>query len=229
MKDHGSALPIKPTQGSQSAASSETGGSRRLPSRGWYGLAFVLMLIGVAAFTASVNVAKVQVAESIAQMQRLVVPGSAELAFDTPGRYLVYYEKVGTYRGEDFDTTRIFRETPALDMNVQELATGRFLTVEQAKAAEGESQMFNDGRANSEFVFEIETPGRYRVSATHENPGVTDRLLLAVGPPVVGDLFSDWRGPFGGAAVLAFAFVISATTVLVTWMLRHGHVTPRVD
>ncbi|MEO0514719.1 MAG: hypothetical protein AAF086_05420 [Planctomycetota bacterium] len=211
---------------------------RSKPSRGWYGLALVLMIIGVAAFVASLNVAQSQVAAAVNAMQRVVAPGSAEMTFDRPGDYLVYYEKVGTFNGEDFDTTAVFRETPALDIDLQHQATGEYLNVRQAKYDKSESQMFNHGRANSEFVFTLPPehfvegnvlPVKYTVTASHENPDLDRRVLLAVGPPVVGSMMSDWRGPFGGAALLAFAFVISATTVLVTWTLRNGKVTRRTD
>lgn len=214
---------------------------RRVPSRGWYGLAFALMLIGVAAFTASLNVARSEVAARIDAMQRFVAPGSTPLQFDRPGRYLIYYEKIGTLNGEDFDTTDRFPELPKMDFDVTHDATGDYLEVERAD--DSESQMFNHGRANSEFAFTLppehftadhsspEADGDavgYTLTATHEND-IDDRLLIAVGPPVVGQLMSNWRGPFGGAAILAFAFVVSATTVLVTWMLRHGHVNRRED
>jgi len=206
------------------------------PSRGWYFLAIGLMIIGCAAFVASLQFAQSQVDRAVGSMQRIVAPGSEAMRFDRPGDYLVYYEKVGTHDGEDFDTTGVFRETPALDIDVQHQATGEFITVRQAKFDKGESQIFNEGRANSEFVFTLPPehfgegttlPVGYTVTAAHENPELDHRVLLAVGPPVVGSLMSDWRGPFGGAALLAFAFVISATTVLVTWTLRNGTVTRR--
>ncbi|MEO1236684.1 MAG: hypothetical protein AAFX76_07850 [Planctomycetota bacterium] len=214
---------------SDSSAESSTGPTDRRPSRGWYGLAFVLMLVGVAAFTASLTVARAQVDETVGRMQRLVAPGQATLTIDRPGTYLVYYERIGEYRGEAFDTTAVFREAPALDLDVRDDATGEFLHVGQAKYEKSQTQMFNNGRANSEFVFTVATPGDYTVTAAHKNEGLDDRVLLAVGPPVVGSLMSDWRGPFGGAAVLAFTVVAGASIVLVTWMLRHGHVTRRED
>ncbi len=212
--------------------------TRSKPSRGWYGLALVLMIIGVAAFAASLSLAQSQVAAAVNAMQRIIAPGSAEMTFDQPGDYLVYYEKVGTFNGQDFDTTAVFRETPALDIDLQHQATGEYVNVRQAKFDKSESQMFNHGRANSEFVFTLppehfvegaDSPVKYTVTASHENPDLDERVLLAVGPPVVGSMMSDWRGPFGGAALLAFAFVISATTVLVTWTLRNGKVTRRAD
>ncbi|MEM9882884.1 MAG: hypothetical protein AAF800_08200 [Planctomycetota bacterium] len=199
------------------------------PSRGWYGLAFVLMLVGVAAFTASLQVAQARVDDAMGAMQRFVAPGSASLTFDRPGTYLVYYEKIGRFEGEDFDTTRVFAETPALDVDVRHAQSGEYLDVDLAKYDRGESQMFNHGRANSEFVFDVTEPGDYTITAAHETPDLDVPVLLAVGPPVVGSLMSDWRGPFGGAAVLAFAAVVSATTVLVTYALRHDWLTKRSD
>ena len=248
--------PTEPAKADDDAADD------RKPSRGWYGLAFMVMLIGVAAFSASLNVAKQDVAQSLAAMQRLVVPGSTQLTLDKPGKYLIYYEKIGEFNGESFDTSERFPELPKLDVDIRQNATGQYLQVD--RAADSETQMFNHGRANSEFVFNVPTPApgnrngsgsaptdaaanviadetnqaaavsassddspqTYTFTFAHEND-IDNRLLLAVGPPVVGEMMSDWRGPFGGAAVLAFAFVISALTVLVTWMRRHGNVTER--
>lgn len=207
---------------------------RRKPSRGWYGLAFALMLIGVAAFTASLNAARTQVAQRLDAMQRFVAPGTTPLTFGQPGRYLVYYEKVGQIDNENFDTSGRFPEMPRMDIDLRHDATDTYLTLDRAE--DTESQMFNHGRANSEFAFTV-TPEQvdptskaasYTLTATHLND-IDDRLLIAVGPPVVGQMMSQWRGPFGGAALLAFAFVISATTVLVTWTLRNGKVTRRED
>ncbi|MBB6428655.1 hypothetical protein [Algisphaera agarilytica] len=208
------------------------------PSRLWYAMALALMILGVVGFVVSLNIAKEQVDSKLEAMQRIVAPGSGELSFDEPGDYLIYYEKVGSFNGENFDTTQVFREAPAFEITIQHEASGEFLTIRQAKYDKGESQMFNRGQANSEFVFSVplthfdenaNTTGKYTMTVAHENEGIKDRVLLAVGPPVVGTLMSDWRGPFGGAALLAFSFVVSATTVLVTWMLRNGKVTRRDD
>ncbi|MEM1110125.1 MAG: hypothetical protein AAGH99_15675 [Planctomycetota bacterium] len=216
---------------------------RPKPSRSWYLLAVAVIFIGGGAFWASIVFAQDRVDAIVGSMQRVVVPGSAEMTFTQPGDYLVYYEKIGTYLGEDFDTTGVFREAPLLDIDVQHTDTGEYVEVRQAKYDQSQSQVFNHGRANSEFIFTLppehflptesngEQPAaaKYVVTAAHENVGLEDRVLLAVGPPVVGSMMSDWKGPFGGAALLAFAFVISVTTFLVTWTLRNGTVTRRDD
>ena len=217
---------------------------RRIPSRGWYGLAFVLLLVGVAAFSASLNVAKVQVAASLDQLQHFVAPGTAEVELPGPGDYLIYYEKIGSFDGEAFDTSARFPELPKMDIDVVHPATGDYLVIR--RATDTGTQMYRGGAANSEFGFTAPPPGTpvappdngpadsdpdqpvvVQITLTHEND-IDDRLLMAVGPPVVqGNLFTDWRGPFGGAAVLAFTFTFSALIVLLTWVLRHGKVTRR--
>lgn len=206
---------------------------RAKPSRGWYGVAFVLLLIGVAAFTASLNVAKARVAVSLDQLQHFVAPGTAELQIDTPGDYLIYYEKIGEFDGKTFDTAERFPELPKMEVDVVHQATDRYLVVQ--RATDTGTQMYRGGAANSEFGFtvtpELIADGNdvFKITLTHVNE-IDDRLLMAVGPPVVSDgLFSDWRGPFGGAAVLAFAFTFSALIVLLTWVLRNGSITRRTD
>ncbi|MEM7625695.1 MAG: hypothetical protein AAF333_08705 [Planctomycetota bacterium] len=208
----------------------------RIPSRGWYGLAFVLLLVGVAAFNASINVAKTRVTASLDQMQRFVAPGTVEIRLDQPGDYLIYYEKVGEFSGETFDTSERFPELPKMDVDVVQQGTDRYLAVE--RAVDTGTQMYRDGAANSEFGFTVpaemispnadgENAALFTLTLTHEND-IDDRLLMAVGPPVVTEgLFTDWRGPFGGAAVLAFSFTFAALTVLLTWLLRNGKITRR--
>jgi hypothetical protein len=202
---------------------------RRRPSFLWYGLGALLLVVGVSAFLLSLYHAGQQVSETLNRMQRVVAPGIASVEFEEPGRYLIYYEKVGNFEGRDFDTTGIFREAPALQIQLEQESSGEFVIVEQAKFDENESQMFNGGRANSEFAFNIQHPGRYVIQVEHETPNIDTEVLLAIGPPVVGQMMSDWRGPYGGAAVLAFTFVAGVIVILLVWTLRNGQVTRRAE
>ena len=202
--------------------------SRRPASRGWYFLALLVMALGIAAFLLSLRAAQRDVAQRLAQMHRFVMPGQVSVELDRPGRYLVYYEKQGEFRGETFDTHRRFSELPRLDVDIRHDASETYLTVH--RAVDATSQIYRGGQANSEFYFDVPAdlaPGRFTVAANHENAQLEDRLLLAVGPPIVGDMMSSWQGPFGGAAALAFSFVLAAVLVLLTWTLRHGDVTRR--
>ena len=197
----------------------------RVPSRGWYGLAAVVLLIGAAAFAASLAVARAQVQERLAQMVRVVVPGASELELTRAGRHLVYYERVGEVGGERFDTRERFAALPK--MNVDLYAPGG-ARVPLTRSSATEAQMFNGGLARSEWEFQALGAGTYRLTAAHDNP-IDDRVLLAVGPPVADGVLSAWTGPFGGASVLAFCFVFAAIVTLVTWALRRGDVTQRED
>ena len=205
-------------------------GSHRRPARGWYALGLVVMVLGIGAFLWSLRSAQQDVADRLAQMHRFAMPGQTTLRLERPGRYLVYYEKRGRLAGETFDTQQRFSELPMLDLDVRHEPSDTYLTIH--RAVDETSQIFRGGEANSEFFFDVPpqlAPGTFVVDAQHENAQLDDRLLLSVGPPVVGDLMSSWRGPFGGAATLAFCFVLAAVVVLLTWTLRHGDVTRRND
>ena len=80
----------------------------------------------------------------------------------------------------------------------------------------------------SEWEFELDAPTTLRIEAVvaKADPG-DQRFQLAVGKMPVHELTADWRGVFGGAALLAFAFVVGSVTFIVTWMLRHGGATRR--
>lgn len=207
----------------ESAAVSSPG--HRVPSRGWYGLAAVTLLIGASAFSASLGVARVQVQARLAQMIRVVVPGDAELELTRAGRHLVYYERMGEVGGEQIDTRERFAALPKMNVDLYGPDGAR---VALTRSSATESQMFNGGMASSEWEFEAPAAGVYRMTAVHGNP-IDDRVLLAVGPPVADGVLSAWTGPFGGASVLAFCFVFAAIVTLVTWAMRRGDVTPRED
>jgi len=202
--------------------------SAKRPSRGWYGVAFVVLLIGLAAFTASINVTRARIAHSRAGLQQVVAPGVATLSFEQPGRYLIYYVKQGELDGQVFDTFEPFSSLPKMRVTLtgQE---GNALTLARAEVLEAKSEVYDHGRANSEFAFDITVPGSYTLSTEHANPGLDTELLLAVGPSVVSGAMAEWKGVYGGASVLAFALVISAVIALVVWALRSGKVTRRED
>jgi len=199
--------------------------SRRSPSRGWYGVAAAVLLIGVAAFASSLGVARAQVQERLAQMVRVVVPGEGVLALTRAGRHLVYYDRLGEAGGEQIDTRERFAALPKMNADLYGPDGTR---VPLTRSSATEAQMFNGGLASSEWEFEAPGPGTYRLTATHVNP-IDDRVLLAVGPPVADGVLSAWTGPFGGASVLAFCFVFAAIVALVTWAVRRGDVTERDD
>jgi len=198
---------------------------RGVPSRGWYGLAAGVLLVGLVAFGASLGVARGQVQARLDQMIRVVVPGAAELELTRAGRHLVYYERVGAVGGETFDTRARFPALPKMNLDLYGPDGTR---VPLTRSSDTEAQMFNGGMASSEWEFAAPGAGTYRLTAVHDNP-IDDRVLLAVGPPVADGVLSAWTGPFGGASVLAFCFVFAAIVALVTWALRSGAVTTRDD
>ena len=177
--------------------------SHPVPSRRWYGLAAVLLLVGVSAFVASLGIARAEVQERLGEMVRVGMPGTAEVPLPGAGRYLVYYERTGELDGERFDTEDRFPALPKMNVDLYGPLIGTSGRRVLIRSSSTEAQMFNDGHASSEWEFESPGPGTYRLTAMHDNP-IDDRVLLAVGPPVADGVLSAWIGPFGGASLLAF-------------------------
>ena len=199
---------------------------RRVPSRGWYGLAFFVLLIGLVAYVASINVGRARTAAMIEKLQPFSAPGQATLTLDEAGAYAIFYEKVGRRDGEDFDLRETFPVLPKMNLTLTDAATGQEI---EHRPVESFAIYRTAGREGySEWAFSLAEPTTLRIEANvvGADPG-DQRFPLAVGKLPVQQLTADWRGVFGGAAVLAFAFVVGSVTIIVTWMLRHGGPTRR--
>lgn len=90
--------------------------ARRLPSRGWYGLALAILLVTAGVFAAVVINGRAGAHRAVDRMPRFVGPTpdtGVVLDLDEPGDYVVYYENLGTLKGADdvadraFDTHRL--------------------------------------------------------------------------------------------------------------------------
>ena len=95
-----------------------------MPSRGWYALALVLLLIGLAAYVAALTAGRAETAAMVGALKTFSVPGEATLTLDKPGRYAVFYEKVGTRSGERFDLREAFPVLPKMNLTLVDQATG---------------------------------------------------------------------------------------------------------
>ena len=221
------ALPPEPPSTTRTPPSDAPAAApRRVPSRGWYGLAFVLLLVGLAAYIASLNVGRARAAALVEAFRTVTAPGEAVVTLDEPGPYTVFYEKVGTRGGERFDLREKFPVLPKMNLTLTDPTTGREVA---HQPVDSHAVYRTAGREGySEWAFELDRPATLRVHTelVDADPG-GQRFQLAFGKLPVEQMTGDWRGVFGGAALLAFAFVVSSVTIIVTWMLRHGGATRR--
>jgi hypothetical protein len=196
------------------------------PSRGWYGLAFVIFLIGLAAYTASINAGKLQVQELVNRLQPLTAPGETTVTLEESGLHLVFYEKFGTLDGEPYDLTQQFPVLPKMSLQVTSVALGE---VVPSFRVEHHTIYDPPGRMGySEWQFDAPAAGDYRIKTQLGEEIETDQQFkLTIGPFDGRQFTTDWKGAFGGAAIFAFAFIVAAVTIILTYMLRHGGLNRR--
>ena len=154
------------------------------PGRGWYLLSLALLLVGVAAFVASISTARQQLDAAEEQLQRFVVPGQVTLRFDEPGEHHLYYEKFGELDGERFDTYRKYDGRMPRVLVTMTGPRGEPVEVEPVITEEPHrhrAHIYGGGRGNSEFVFDVERPGDHTLVIEPDSP-FDDRLLMAAGP-----------------------------------------------
>jgi hypothetical protein len=91
----------------------------RVPSRWWYALAAVVMLLGTALIALGVAWPLVAMARGFEVGQRVLVPGASVIRLDEPGDYTVYHEHVVR------DGAPLLSGTSTLACSLVSRATGR--------------------------------------------------------------------------------------------------------
>ena len=143
-------------------------------------------------------------------MQRVVAPGSAELALEEPGRYTIYHES-----------------RSVMDGRVYDVADVSGLTVELVSAETGESVPLDAPGANTTYelrgrsgravlTFEVDRPGAYRLSADYPAGGGPE-TVLAVGRGLGTRIAMTVAGAI---AVGIGSFLLAVAIVVVTFIRR---------
>lgn len=140
------------------------------PSRVWFWVVGVVLATAVVLGAVAVQ-GIVSVRRQVEDLQRVEVPGQAEVAFEEPGRYVVYLEGPGV--------TDV-RETGRVRLRV-EPADGRpSPSLEDYEGDLSYNLAGHEGRASA--TVEIEEAGTYRFRAGESTRG--DITNLAVGPSI---------------------------------------------
>jgi hypothetical protein len=143
-------------------------------------------------------------------LQRVVVPGAAELTLSEPGRYTVFHEWQSTvgntfYRADDIS---------GMTVTVVEAAGGR----EVALRAPGMQGRYNLGGHSGVSVleFDVATAGGYRLGAAYADGRAEPLTVLAVGRNFAGDLVATILG----TVAFALAGLGSAVPIFVVTLLK---------
>lgn len=155
------------------------------PSRMWYALAAVLMLLSLGVFVGTLVAKSAAINGRITNMPRFVGPnpGGSVVELTEPGQFIVYHENLGTLDGRSFDTPR--RQvwptfaSPAMTCEVVDLATGKPVELRlpgHTDKPKDKREVNSDlvpaydtaGRqGHGVWVFDVDRPGRYRVTLAY--------------------------------------------------------------
>ena len=187
------------------------------PSRKGYVFAAAVLAAGVVGFALILFLGL-----SGLSMQRVVVPGSAELTLEEPGRYTIYHES-----------------RSVMDGRVYYVDDVSGLTVELVSAETGESVPLDAPGANTTYdlrgrsgrgvlTFEVDRPGAYRLSADYPAGGGPE-TVLAVGKGLGTRIAMT---VVGAIAVGIGSFLLAAAIGVITFVRRRrahrGAVPPTV-
>jgi hypothetical protein len=171
----------------------------------WFGVAGVIALAGFAA-------AALYVMPRIATIDqgtiRVVVPGNAVFTLDRPGRYTIFHELRSVVDGRAYDS----RSVDGLRATLVTEAGGAPVALVTPNVSSEYEMGSRIGR--SFLAFDIDQPGRYRLSASWLNGAAEPKLVLAVNQGLMGGMFKLVFGAIGiasmglGLAVLLVLFVV---------------------
>ena len=170
-----------------------------MPGRAGYVIAAVVLVAGLVGMALALYCGL-----SGLSLQRVVVPGSGEIAIDEPGRYTIYHESRSVVDGRVYDVEGV----AGLTVELVSAETGETIPLE---APFGDTTYDFGGRSGrGVLAFDVDRSGDYRLSADYPG-GSGPETVLAVGGgigkriamTVVGAIASA-----GGGFVLALAIGI---------------------
>jgi hypothetical protein len=110
-------------------------------------------------------------AREVEAFQRVPIPGQAEVSFDRPGGYTVYFEGLGA--GDETATV------PAFRMSITPVGGGEEVLVRPSGGSELYNMAGHSGRAIG--TFRIEEPGRFLVRTAGEPQAVQANVAIGQG------------------------------------------------
>ncbi len=178
-----------------------------MTSRGWY---VVAALIGIAGIAGAVWVVITHLGSVTAGLTQIVVPGGADLDLKQAGTYTIYHERTSTVAGRIYQSSGI----SGLRVTVKSADSGQQIAVRRPA---GTSQYNFGGRSGfSALVFDVDTPGLYRLEAAYDDGRRQPQTVLAVGTGFVGGLLTTIFLAIG----LVFAGLAIAVAIVVVVLLR---------
>ncbi len=168
------------------------------PGIWYYGLAVLVIIIGFAAFAASIYSG---ISDAESGLLQMLAPGRSDMFLFEPGEYIVFYENNSYFSGKFYSTGE---QISGLEVRVREKSTGLDLATYPANTSFTYSLGGRSGR--SIMAFSIERAGIYEVNASYSGRD-GPQAVLAIGKGMVEGLFSSilisLTALFGSIAIAA--------------------------
>lgn len=179
------------------------------PSRWYYGVAALVVVVGVAGFAWFLFKNLSGLGESL---QQVVVPGRADLELTEPGQYTVFYEYRSVVGNRVYSTERDLR---GLRCALAAKESGSRVVLSRASSS---STYTLGGREGvSVFEFRVDQPGTYEFSATYGAGREGPEVVMAIGHDFTGRLL---RAIFGGLGLFFGSLGLGLAIFLVTLIKR---------
>jgi hypothetical protein len=173
------------------------------PSGLWYAVGVVLIVGSIIAAIVLLVSGVFGLTDRVERLQRISVPGTEVVSFDSAGGRTIYYEAPGA-NDDGFSL-------PAVTVRIEGVEGGEVVALRGYNGTATYSANGREGRALS--TFSIEEPGSYEVEVSGE-PGGT----IALGESVFGDTGRRVLP----AVLILFAGVIGGITTLVLTATRRS-------
>jgi len=160
-------------------------------------------------------------------MTQVIVPGSADITFPKKGAYAVYYEYRSLVEGVQYINAKT---PPPLICSLTSKATGKEVGF-SPEYIEGNTYSTKDQERVGVHILSISMakPGTYAFSCHYPDEGTAPKVVLAIGPNIVWELFNIVARPIsaimGGLVVLLGSGAIGLLFFIVVAFYRSRSTT----
>jgi hypothetical protein len=173
------------------------------PARFWYWVAGAAAVAAVVWFALSLFLGFRSLSRQVEGLQRVPIPGQAEVSFEEPGGYTFYYEGLGA---SDEQVT-----IPSFNVSLKSVGSGEEVPIRDFVGSTTYDFAGHAGRALG--TFRIEEPGRFLLQTEGESQG--GQANVAVGPSIGSDIFRTVGLAIAGSLILLLAAAVLAAVVAV--------------